>query len=98
MSGFELAAQLPDGQVTVNSLHPATFMPTKMVLAERPSMDSLEDGVDSMERIVADPVLAGVTGRFFDHTREAAANAQAYDASARARLWTVSEDLTAAAG
>src|SRR5438093_1550782 len=32
--GFELASRLPADEVTVNSLHPATFMPTKMVLAE----------------------------------------------------------------
>jgi NAD(P)-dependent dehydrogenase (short-subunit alcohol dehydrogenase family) len=94
MSGFELAGRLPDGQVTVNSLHPATFMPTKMVLAERSSVDSLEEGVHSTERLVTDPALAGVTGRFFDHTREATADAQAYDADARAMLWTVSEQLT----
>jgi NAD(P)-dependent dehydrogenase (short-subunit alcohol dehydrogenase family) len=94
MSGFELAARLPGGQVTVNSLHPATFMPTKMVLAERTSVDTLADGVDSTERLVSDPALVGVTGRFFDHTHEATADAQAYDADARARLWTVSEQLT----
>ena len=94
MSGFELASRLPDGQVTVNSLHPATFMPTKMVLAERSSVDTLEDGVDSVEWLVSDPALAGVTGRFFDHTHDATADAQAYDADARAHLWTVSEQLT----
>jgi NAD(P)-dependent dehydrogenase (short-subunit alcohol dehydrogenase family) len=94
MSGFELASRLPDGQVTVNSLHPATFMPTKMVLAERTSVDTLEEGVDSTELLVSDPALAGVTGRFFDHAHEATADAQAYDADARARLWTVSEQLT----
>ena len=32
MFGFELAARLPSSEVTVNSLHPATYMPTKMVL------------------------------------------------------------------
>jgi NAD(P)-dependent dehydrogenase (short-subunit alcohol dehydrogenase family) len=94
MSGFELASRVPDGQVTVNSLHPATFMPTKMVLAERSSVDTLEEGVRSTTRLVTDPALAGVTGRFFDHSREATANPQAYDAALRARLWTVSEQLT----
>jgi NAD(P)-dependent dehydrogenase (short-subunit alcohol dehydrogenase family) len=34
MSGFELAQRLPAEEVTVNSLHPSTYMPTKMVLAE----------------------------------------------------------------
>jgi NAD(P)-dependent dehydrogenase (short-subunit alcohol dehydrogenase family) len=98
MSGFELAGRLPDGEVTVNSLHPATFMPTKMVLSERSSVDTLEEGVQSTERLVSDPALAGVTGRFFDHTREATADAQAYDADARARLWALSEQLTSLAG
>jgi len=97
MSGFELADRMPDGQVTVNSLHPATFMPTKMVLAERSSVDTLEEGVHSTERLAIDPALAGVTGRFFDHTSEVTANAQAYDAAARAQLWTVSEQLTGVA-
>jgi len=94
MSGFELADRLAPSDVTVNSLHPATFMPTKMVLAERSSVDTLADGVHSVERMVSDPALAGVTGKFFDHTREATADAQAYDAASRARLRTVSLQLT----
>ncbi len=94
MSGFELAERLPADQVTVNSLHPATFMPTKMVLAERSSVDTLETGVAATERLVVEPALAGVTGRFFDRQREARADAQAYDPAARARLWQVSLELT----
>ena len=34
MSGFELAGRVPATEVTVNSLHPATYMPTKIVLEE----------------------------------------------------------------
>jgi NAD(P)-dependent dehydrogenase (short-subunit alcohol dehydrogenase family) len=94
MSGLELAGLLPASQVTINSLHPATFMPTKMVLAERSSVDTLADGVRSTLRLVSDPALASVTGKFFDHTEEATANAQAYDAAARARLRSVSLQLT----
>jgi NAD(P)-dependent dehydrogenase (short-subunit alcohol dehydrogenase family) len=95
MSGFELAERVPAEQVTVNSLHPATFMPTKMVLAERgASVDTLESGVASTERLSCDPALAGVTGRFFDRTREARADPQAYDPAARARLRRVSMELT----
>ncbi|HXZ65616.1 MAG TPA: SDR family NAD(P)-dependent oxidoreductase [Streptosporangiaceae bacterium] len=95
MSGFELAERIPAAEVTVNSLHPATFMPTKMVLAERgSSVDTLETGVAATERLATSPALAAVTGRFFDRTREARADAQAYDAAARARLWRVSTELT----
>jgi NAD(P)-dependent dehydrogenase (short-subunit alcohol dehydrogenase family) len=94
MSGFELAARVDPAEVTVNSLHPSTYMPTKMVLAERGySVDSIEDGVTATRRLAVDPDVAGLTGRFFDRTREARANDQAYDGGARARLWERSLQL-----
>jgi NAD(P)-dependent dehydrogenase (short-subunit alcohol dehydrogenase family) len=94
MSGFELAARVPASEVTVNSLHPATYMPTKMVLQEiGRQVDSIEDGVASTHRLVCDPALAGVTGAFFDRTREARANEQAYDPDARAELWRRATEL-----
>jgi NAD(P)-dependent dehydrogenase (short-subunit alcohol dehydrogenase family) len=94
MSGFELAGRIPAAEVTVNSLHPATYMPTKMVLQEvGHTIDSLEDGLESTARLVCDEELAGVTGRFFDRTRETRADAQAYDPAARAELWRRSLEL-----
>lgn len=94
MSGFELADRLPADQVTVNSLHPSTYMPTKMVLQERgSSLDSLEQGVQATRRLVVDAELAGISGRFFDRFRDAEADAQAYDPAARAELWRRSEQL-----
>jgi NAD(P)-dependent dehydrogenase (short-subunit alcohol dehydrogenase family) len=94
MSGFELASRVPAAEVTVNSLHPATFMPTKMVLAEREPLDSLEQGVAATYHLVTSPRLAGVTGRYFTGTEEARADAQAYDPAARAELWRRSLQLT----
>jgi NAD(P)-dependent dehydrogenase (short-subunit alcohol dehydrogenase family) len=94
MSGFHLAEQLPATDVTVNSLHPSTYMPTKMVLAELGhSVDSLADGVTATHRLAVDPALTGTTGRFYDRTREARANPQAYDPKARERLWQRSLEL-----
>jgi NAD(P)-dependent dehydrogenase (short-subunit alcohol dehydrogenase family) len=94
MSGFELAARLDANEVTVNSLHPSTYMPTKMVLAEiGHSIDSIEDGVAATARLVTDPALDGVTGMFYDRQRAARANDQAYDTAARTRLWDLSLDL-----
>ncbi len=88
MSGLELAARLPAAQVTVNSLHPATFMPTKMVLQEIGySIDTLDEGVEATHRLVSNADVATTTGRFFDRTRQTTANPQAYDAAARAELW-----------
>jgi NAD(P)-dependent dehydrogenase (short-subunit alcohol dehydrogenase family) len=96
-SGFELAARLPADEVTVNSLHPATYMPTKIVLEQAGhSIDSLEEGVDATVRLATAPDLEGVTGRFFDRQAEARADAQAYDADARRRLWDRSLELTGA--
>ncbi|QBI56566.1 SDR family NAD(P)-dependent oxidoreductase [Streptomonospora litoralis] len=94
MAGLELAERLPAAEVTVNSLHPGTFMPTKMVLAERGThTDSLETGVEATHRMVASPELTGVTGAFFDRTSPALAEAQAYDRAARAQLWRRSLEL-----
>lgn len=78
--------------LTVNALHPATYMPTKMVPSP---ISTLEEGVEATFRLVADPSLDGVTGRFFDGLREAQPDRQAADAEARRRLWTLSEQLTA---
>ncbi len=87
-------ADLLDGRATANRLHPATYMPTKMVLEAGISPAStLEEGVAATVAVAADAGLAGVTGRYFDRTREARAHAQAYDPEARARLWEVSEAL-----
>ncbi len=95
MFGFELAARLPAGEVTANSLHPATYMPTKMVLPEIGySIDTVAEGVEATRRLVADPALAGTSGKFFDRTRPARANAQAYDQQARTELWRRSLELT----
>jgi NAD(P)-dependent dehydrogenase (short-subunit alcohol dehydrogenase family) len=90
----ELAQQLPQAgpEVTVNALHPATYMPTKMV---RSPISTLEDGVEATFRLVADPALAGTTGAFFDGLRQATPDAQAADAEARRRLWALSVELTA---
>jgi NAD(P)-dependent dehydrogenase (short-subunit alcohol dehydrogenase family) len=94
----ELAGRLAGRDVTVNALHPATLMDTKMVRdnLSRPR-SSVEEGVEAVVRLVADPDLDGVSGRFYDGTRESAAHGQAYDAAARRRMWEESERLTRAA-
>lgn len=98
MFGFELAARLPEDRVTVNSLHPATYMPTKIVTEERGStVDELETGTEAVIRLAASPELQGTTGCYFAWQEEAEANPQAYDAEARRRLWKLSLDLTGAA-
>ncbi|CAA9434739.1 MAG: Short-chain dehydrogenase/reductase SDR [uncultured Rubrobacteraceae bacterium] len=54
----------------------------------------VEEGTEAVARLVASPEVEGVTGRYFDGTREARANRQAYDEGARKRLWALSEELS----
>jgi NAD(P)-dependent dehydrogenase (short-subunit alcohol dehydrogenase family) len=95
MYTFDLADELRDANVTVNCLHPGTYMPTKMVQAAGVTpATSLEQGVRAVRRLVLDPELEGVTGAYFDGERETRAHPQAYDAAARRRLRELSEHLT----
>ena len=94
-AGFELAQRLDPAEVTVTSLHPSTYMPTKMVLEERGSaVDTLEAGVAATSRLAVDPELEGVTGRFYDRQAESTPDPQASDPEARRRLWALSLELT----
>ena len=94
MHAFDLAEELRDDGVTVTALHPGTYMPTKIVQhAGVTPATPLEEGVEATWRLVADPALDGVSGSYFNGTREARAEAQAYDADARRRLRELSERL-----
>lgn len=66
-------------------------MPTKIVPSP---ISPLADGVQATLRLVADPTLGGVSGRYFDQTHERRANPQAYDTDARRQLRELSLQLT----
>ena len=96
MHCFDLARRFPADQLTATSLHPGTYMPTKIVLSEiGRSVDTLDSGVEATRRLAADPALEGTTGEFFDRLRPARANAQAYDDDVRDALRTRSLELAA---
>jgi NAD(P)-dependent dehydrogenase (short-subunit alcohol dehydrogenase family) len=98
MFTVELAERLRaagESGVTVNALHPATLMNTKMALETFGyAMSTIEDGVEATLRLAVAPELEGVSGRYFDRLDDARANPQAYDADARGRLWRLSAALT----
>ncbi len=95
MFTIDLAERLQGTGITVNALHPASLMPTKMVyeMFDR-TMSTVEDGVNAVLYVATSPELDGVSGKYFDQQREARANAQAYDPQARQQLWAASEQLT----
>jgi NAD(P)-dependent dehydrogenase (short-subunit alcohol dehydrogenase family) len=94
MQAIDLSERFEPGQLTANALHPATYMPTKIVPSP---ISSLEEGVEATLRLAADQSLEGVSGRYFNGTREARADGQAYDRDARARLAAASRELVDAA-
>jgi NAD(P)-dependent dehydrogenase (short-subunit alcohol dehydrogenase family) len=100
MFTFELAERLGDTQVTVNALHPATLMDTKMVRESigRSPMTTVDEGIEATLRLVVSPELEGVTGCYFSGSSESRADDQAYDVDARRRLWALSEELTGGEG
>ncbi len=99
MFTFDLAEELAGTGVTANCLHPATYMPTKMVLAARgSSVSTIEEGVQATTHLITAPELDQVSGRYFNGLREARAEGQAYDRQARRQLRQLSEQLTGLTG
>lgn len=94
MFTIDLARELEGTGVTVNALHPATYMNTTMVRQSGVTpISSVEQGADAILKLAASADMEGRSGLFFNGQREARADAQAYDAKARARLKTLSLEL-----
>jgi NAD(P)-dependent dehydrogenase (short-subunit alcohol dehydrogenase family) len=94
MFTIDLAEELRDRALTATCLHPATYMPTKMVLAGGITpMSSLEEGVKATLRLVTDPQPGDVSGSYFNGEHLAEPHPQAHDAEARRRLRELSERL-----
>jgi NAD(P)-dependent dehydrogenase (short-subunit alcohol dehydrogenase family) len=81
---IDLAHELQGSGVTVNCLHPATYMNTTMVRrAGVTPASSVEEGADAILNLALSPRLEGRSGLYFNGLREARADRQAYDAEAR---------------
>jgi NAD(P)-dependent dehydrogenase (short-subunit alcohol dehydrogenase family) len=95
MFTFDLADELADTGVTVNCLHPATYMDTTMVRqAGVAPMSTVDQGADAILNLAVGANLEGRTGLYYDGQRPSRADAQAYDAAARKRLRILSHELT----
>jgi NAD(P)-dependent dehydrogenase (short-subunit alcohol dehydrogenase family) len=92
---IDLAHELDGTGVTVNALHPATYMNTTMVRQSGVTpMSSVEQGADAILNLAVSAALERRSGLFFNGQREARADAQAYDPAARQRLKTLSLELS----
>ena len=95
MFTFDLAEELAGSGITANCLHPATYMDTTMVRQAGVSpISSVEQGADAILNLAAGAALEGHSGLYYDGLRPSRASAQAYDATARQRLRTLSQSLS----
>ncbi len=95
MFTIDLAHQLMEEKITVNSLHPGTYLNTNMVRkANIAPMGEAETGADAEVYFAVSPEVEGITGKYFNVKTEAKANAQAYDRQARKKLREIAEKLT----
>jgi NAD(P)-dependent dehydrogenase (short-subunit alcohol dehydrogenase family) len=97
MFTFDLAEELQGTGVLVNSLHPATYMPTGMVRrAGVEPRSTIGEGADAVMQLITSTEIE--PGQFFNGLNPARANRQAYDEEARAKLRQLSEELTGTGG
>jgi NAD(P)-dependent dehydrogenase (short-subunit alcohol dehydrogenase family) len=91
----DLAAQLEGSGITVNALHPATYMDTTMVRQSGTTpWSTVEQGADAIMNLATSPAIEGRSGLYFDGLQESRADAQAYDVKAQQRLRALSFKLT----
>lgn len=93
MMTAEIAPEFATRGITMIAVHPATMMNTTMVrgagVAPRTTVD---EGRDAVMSLIRSPKLAA--GAFYNGAKLATPHAQAADAEARARLRTLSAELT----
>jgi NAD(P)-dependent dehydrogenase (short-subunit alcohol dehydrogenase family) len=95
MFTIDLAAELKGSGVTVNALHPATYMNTTMVREGGITpISTVEQGGEAILHLAMGDDVAGKTGLFFNGMQRSQANPQAYDEAARKRLRDLSLQLT----
>jgi NAD(P)-dependent dehydrogenase (short-subunit alcohol dehydrogenase family) len=95
MFTIDLADELKGSGVTVNALHPATYMNTTMVRAGGITpISTVEQGGAAILHLAEGDDVAGKSGLFFNGMQQAKANPQAYDETARKRLRALSLELT----
>jgi NAD(P)-dependent dehydrogenase (short-subunit alcohol dehydrogenase family) len=96
MFTFDLAEVLKGSGVTVNCLHPASLMNTKMVLQSSyfgSPLSTVGKGAEAVEYLALSPEVEKTSGVYFNGKQPSQAEAQAYDPASRAKLRELSQKL-----
>ena len=95
MFTFDLAEKLQNENITVNALHPGTYLDTNMVRNyDIKPLGKAESGADAEVYLAISEKVENVSGKFFNVKTVAQADKQAYDESARQNIWNVAANLT----
>jgi NAD(P)-dependent dehydrogenase (short-subunit alcohol dehydrogenase family) len=95
MFTIDLARELEGSGVTVNALHPATYMNTTMVREGGITpISTVEQGGEAILHLAFGDDVGGKSGLFFNGMKQAEANPQAYDKAAGKQLRALSLELT----
>jgi len=95
MFTIDLAEEVQQEHITVNSLHPGTYLDTGMVREAGISpQGTAQSGADAVVYLAISPDLKNVTGKYFNVKKESRANVQAYDSTARKKLKAIGLKLT----
>ncbi|MDP6342639.1 MAG: SDR family oxidoreductase [Alphaproteobacteria bacterium] len=106
MFTYALARRLADTRITANSLHPG-FVRSKfghnngglygigLRLSQRLAAISVEAGARTSVHLAAADEVAGLSGRYFEKSREVESSPQSHDQAAQEELWRHSADILA---
>lgn len=95
MFTIDLAEQLKNESITVNSLHPGTYLDTNMVRQSGVTpWGKPGTGAEAEVFLAISPQLENETGKYYNVKKESKAIAQAYDVTARKKLWELGMHLT----
>ncbi len=101
-AGYAFAERLASTGVTVNAVHPGLvntdivhdLVPPLMRPLEgviRRALLAPQEGAAAVQRLVDDPQLAGVSGRYFVRSEAASTPPQSHDRAMRRRVWELGE-------
>jgi NAD(P)-dependent dehydrogenase (short-subunit alcohol dehydrogenase family) len=94
MFTLDLAEEVKDAGVMVNTMHPGAYMDTAMVREMKHEVvDSVDEGANFVLDLATHPKFDDVTGRYIDRGVDRRAEEQCYDREARRKLREISNKL-----